>query len=183
MIPWTAARQASLSFTISRACSDSCPLSQWCHPTILSSVVLSSYLQSFPASWSFLMSLLFSLGGCSIGASVSVLHWILRIDFLYDWLVWSCCPGESQESSSIRDLETLFLKTLICTIMFTVFLHVVWLMLESIPWKQASREIGQNIGTSRKYRWDWLHGPFQWCHLWRIVLKVRKQTGQKLFKY
>ena len=38
-----------------RACSNSCPLSQWCHPTISSSVVpFSSCLQSFPASGSFL---------------------------------------------------------------------------------------------------------------------------------
>ena len=37
-----------------RACSDSCPLSQWCHPTISSSVIpFSSCLQSFPASGSF----------------------------------------------------------------------------------------------------------------------------------
>ena len=35
----------------SRACSNSCPLSQWCHPTILSSVVPFSFcLQYFPAS-------------------------------------------------------------------------------------------------------------------------------------
>ena len=49
--PWTAARQASLSINNSRACSNSCPSSQWCHPTISSSVVpFSSCLQSFPAS-------------------------------------------------------------------------------------------------------------------------------------
>jgi len=40
-----------------RAYSNSCPLSQWCHPTISSSVVpFSSHLQSFPASGSFPMS-------------------------------------------------------------------------------------------------------------------------------
>ena len=40
-------------------CSSSCPLSQWCHPTISSSVVpFSSFLQSFPASGSFLESVL-----------------------------------------------------------------------------------------------------------------------------
>ena len=39
------------------ACSNSCPLSRWCHPTISSAVVrFSSCLQSFPASESFLMS-------------------------------------------------------------------------------------------------------------------------------
>ena len=71
-IPWTAARQASLSFTIYWACSNSCSLSQWCHPIISSSVVpFSSCLQSFPASGSFLMSRLFASVGQSTGASVS----------------------------------------------------------------------------------------------------------------
>ena len=57
-----------------RACSNSCPLSRWCHPTISSSAVpFSSCLQSFPASGSFLMSWLFESGGQSIGASASVL--------------------------------------------------------------------------------------------------------------
>ena len=55
MTPWTAAHQASLSITNSRACSNSCPLSQWCHPIILSSVVPFSCLQSFPPSGSFPM--------------------------------------------------------------------------------------------------------------------------------
>ena len=43
-----------------RACSNSCPLSQWCHPPISSSIIpFSSCLQSFPASGSFLMSQFF----------------------------------------------------------------------------------------------------------------------------
>ena len=51
---------------------NSCPLSQWCHPTISSSVVLfSSCPQSFPASGSFPMSQLFVSGGQSIGVSAS----------------------------------------------------------------------------------------------------------------
>ena len=55
-----------------RACSNSCPLSQWCHPTISSSVVpFSSCLQSFPTSGSFPMSQLFASGGQSIRASPS----------------------------------------------------------------------------------------------------------------
>ena len=70
--PWSAASQASLSFTISWSCSNSCPLSQWCRPTISSSVVpFSSCLPSFTASESFLMSQFFASGGQSIGASVS----------------------------------------------------------------------------------------------------------------
>ena len=55
-----------------RVCSKSHPLSQWCHPTISSSVTpFSSCLQSFPASGSFPMSRLFISGGQSIGASAS----------------------------------------------------------------------------------------------------------------
>ena len=57
-----------------RVYSNSCPLNQWCHPTITSSVIpFSSYLQSFPASGSFPMSRLFALGGRSIGALAIVL--------------------------------------------------------------------------------------------------------------
>ena len=56
----------------SRACSNSCPLSQWCHPTISSFVVpFSSYLQSFPALGSFPMSRLFTSDGQSVRASAS----------------------------------------------------------------------------------------------------------------
>ena len=52
--------------------SNSCPLSQWCHPTISSSVVpFSSHLQSFPASGSFPMSQFFASGGQSTGVSAS----------------------------------------------------------------------------------------------------------------
>ena len=53
------------------ACSDSCPLSQWCHPTISSSLVPFSCLQSFLASGSFPMSWLFPSGGQIIVASAS----------------------------------------------------------------------------------------------------------------
>ena len=56
------------------ACPNSCPLSQWCHPTISSSVDPFSFcLQSFPASGSFQMSQLFVSGGQSIGVSTLAL--------------------------------------------------------------------------------------------------------------
>ena len=70
--PWTAACQASLSITNSRSLLNSRPLSQWCHPTISSSVIyFSSHLQSFPASGSFHMSQFFASGGQTIGVSAS----------------------------------------------------------------------------------------------------------------
>ena len=73
-----------------RAYSNSCPLSQWCHPTISSSVVpFCSHLWSFPASGSFPMSQFFTSGGQSIGvsASASVLPMNIRrlISFWIDW--------------------------------------------------------------------------------------------------
>ena len=55
-----------------RVYSNSFPLSQWCHPTISSSVFpFSSHLQSFPAWGSFPMSQFFTSGGQSIGVSAS----------------------------------------------------------------------------------------------------------------
>ena len=55
-----------------RACSNSCPSSQWCHRTISSSVIpFSSHLQPFLASGSFQMSQFFISDDQSIGASAS----------------------------------------------------------------------------------------------------------------
>ena len=71
------------SSTTPRACSNSCPLSRWCHPTISSSVIpISSCLQSFPASGSFQMSQLFASGGQSIGVSASASVFPMNIQ---DW--------------------------------------------------------------------------------------------------
>ena len=52
-----------------RICSNSCPLSRWCHPTILSSVIPFSCLQSFPASGSFLW-----VRSSSVSASVLLMN-------------------------------------------------------------------------------------------------------------
>ena len=53
------------------AYSNSCPLSQWCHPTISFFVIPFSHLRSFPASGYFQMSQFFTSGGQSIGVSAS----------------------------------------------------------------------------------------------------------------
>ena len=71
-----------------RVCSDSCPLSQWCYSTILSSVApFSSSLHSFPASGSFPMSRLFPSDSQSIGASASVFPVNIQgwFFFRFDW--------------------------------------------------------------------------------------------------
>ena len=67
-------------------CSNSHPLSQWCHPTISSSVIpFSSRLQSFPASGYFQMSQFFAWGGQSIGVSDSASVFPMNIQ---DWFPW-----------------------------------------------------------------------------------------------
>ena len=71
------------------ACSNSCPLSRWCHPTISSSVIpFSSCLQSFPASGSFLMSQLFTSGGQYLSFSFNISpsnEYSGLISFKIDW--------------------------------------------------------------------------------------------------
>ena len=104
------------------ACSNSCPLSQWCHPTISSSVAPFSFrFQSFPTSGSFQMSQCFASGGQSIGASAlaSVLRMNIQDWFPLGWTrAWSCSPRDSQKSfpmpqfKSINSLDCLYDPTL-----------------------------------------------------------------------
>ena len=85
---------------------DSCPSSQWCHPTISSSVIpFSSCLQSFPASGSFPMSQLFASGGQSIGgsASASVLPMNTQDWSPLGWILWI--------SSQTKGLSRIFSNT------------------------------------------------------------------------
>ena len=72
------------------ACSNSCPSSQWCYPTISSSVPFSSCLQSFPASGSFPRSPFLASGSQSIGvsASTSVLPVNIQVWFPLGWTSW-----------------------------------------------------------------------------------------------
>ena len=86
--PWTAARQAFLSWPTPIVYSNSCC---WCHTTISSSVVpFSSHLQSFPASGSFQMSQFFASGGqkyWSFSFSISPSNeYSGLISFRMDWL-------------------------------------------------------------------------------------------------
>ena len=82
-----------------------CPLSQWCHPTILSSVIpFSSCPQSFPPSGSFQMSQLFTWGGQSIG--VSALASVLQIN-TQDWspLGWTGCISLQEDLFMLRQIQ------------------------------------------------------------------------------
>ena len=94
-----------------RAYSNSCPSSQWGHPTISTSVVpFSSCPQSFPASGYFQMSQFFTSGGQSIGvsASASVLPMNIWDWFPLRWTGWSpCSPRNSQESSPTPQFKSI----------------------------------------------------------------------------
>jgi len=82
-----------------RVHSNSCPLSQWCHPTISFSVVpFSSYLQSFSASGSFQMSHFFTSGGQSIGVSASATLLPMNVQ---DWFPLGCNGWISLQSKGL----------------------------------------------------------------------------------
>ena len=90
--------------------SNSCPLSQWCHPTISSSVVpFSSHLQSFPTSGSFPMSQFFASGGQSIGvsASASVFPMNTQDWSPLGWTGWISLQSNSQEPSPTPQFKSI----------------------------------------------------------------------------
>ena len=96
--------QPFLSFLISQSLLNFCPLIWWCHPTISSPVIpISSCLQSFPASGSFLMSRLFTSGGQSIGASASASVLPTNIQ---DWLPFVLISLQSKGLSRIFTNDT-----------------------------------------------------------------------------
>ena len=103
---------------IPRVYSNSCPLSQWCHPTISSSSVIpfSSCLQSFPASGSYPMSQFFASGGQSIAvsASLSVLPMNIQDWFPLGWTGWiSLLSKDTQECSPTSQFKRISSSALI----------------------------------------------------------------------
>ena len=84
---------------ISRAYSNSCPSSQWHHPTISPSVIhFYSHLQSYPASGSFSMSQFFISGGQSIGVSASASALAMSIQ---DWFLLGLTDWISLQSKGL----------------------------------------------------------------------------------
>ena len=115
-----------------RVFSSSCPLSQWCHPTISSSVVpFTSHLQCFPTSGSFPMSQFFASGGQSTGvsASASVLPMNIQDWFPLGWTGWiPCSPRDSQESSptpQFKSINSLALSFLYSSTLTSI--HDYWI--------------------------------------------------------
>ena len=100
--PWTKLARLLRPSPTPGACSNSSPLSQWCHSTISSSVVpFSSCLQSFPASGSFLMTRLFASGGQSIGVSASAS--VLPMNIL-DWFPLGLTGLNSTVQGTVKSL-------------------------------------------------------------------------------
>ena len=102
----------------SRVYSNSCPLSQWCYPTISSSVTLFSCPQSFHASGSFPMSWVFISGGQSFGASASVLPMNSGlISFRIDWFNLLAVQGTLKSLPQHHSLKASILR---CSAFFIV---------------------------------------------------------------
>ena len=83
-----------------RVYSNSCPSSQWCHPTISSSVIPFSHLQSFPVSGSFQISQFFAPGSQSIGASAPILPMNIQDWFLLGLTGWISFQAKGLSESS-----------------------------------------------------------------------------------
>ena len=87
-----------------RICSNLCPSSWWCHPTILSSVIpFPSCLQSFPASGYFPVSQFFPSGGQSIGVSASTSVILMNIQ---DWFPLGLTGLISLQSKGLSSVLT-----------------------------------------------------------------------------
>ena len=115
-----------------RACSNSCPLSWWCHPTISSSVIpFSSLLQSFPPS--FLMSQFFTSGGQSIGVSASASILPMNIQ---DWLDLLAVQGTLKSLLQHHSSKASILR---CSALFIVQL--------SHPYMTTEKTIALTRGT------------------------------------
>ena len=104
--PWTAARQASLSIPSSRVCSNSHPLSQWCHPAISSSSSPAFNLSQHQGLFQWISSSHQVAKVLELRLQHQSFQWIFKVDFLLDRLVGSpCSPRDLQEPSPTPQLE------------------------------------------------------------------------------
>ena len=145
--PWTAVHQASLSSPNPGACSNWCPWSWWCHPTISSSVILFSCLQSFPASESFPMSQFFATGGPSIGASASAS--VLPVN-TQDWFPLGLTGWiflQSKGLSRILSKWSIIFKNYV-TILCTCNLHCTAAVFQSKKYHLAQSKHSINVSSN-----------------------------------
>ena len=108
--PWTQHARPPCPSPTARVYSNSCPLIQWCHPTISSSVSpFSSHLQSFLSSGSFQMSQLFTSGRQSIGVSASTSVHPVNIHNLFPLGLtgWTSLQSKRLESFPIAQFKSI----------------------------------------------------------------------------
>ena len=129
--------------------SNSCPLSQWCHPNISSSVVpFSSCLQSFQASGSFPMSQLFVSNGQSIGASASAsVLWCLHNGCLFlgnksPVTLWFIIRNPISDTEHLKPLEFPAMRV----IKRSLAVLIRWLWDCTPGWGLFARRINHVIG-------------------------------------
>ena len=185
--PWTAARQASLSFTISRSLLNSCPLSQWWHPTISSSVTpfSSSFnLSQHQGLFQWVVSSHQVAKVLELQLQHQSFQWIFRVDFLYDVLVWSpCYSGGSQESSptlQFKSINSLALNLLMVhlshpyittgkTIALTVWTFVSKVM--SLHFNSLSGLVIAFLPRSKCLLISWFQSPSE------VILKPKRRKS------
>ena len=149
-----------------------CPLSRWCHPTISFSVIsFSSCLQSFPASGSFPMSQLFTLGGQRIGvsASTSVLPMNIQDWSPLGWTGWISLQskGLSKVFSTLqfKSISSLVLSFLYCPTLASI--HDYWKnhwwtfvdKVVSLLFNKLSRLVITFLRRSKHLLISWLQSP------------------------
>ena len=161
-------------------CSNPCPLSRWCHPTISSSVVpFSSCLQSFSASTSFSVSQFFPSGGQSTGVSASASVFPVNIQdwFPLGWTGWI--------SLKSKGLSRVFSNTSVKKHQYILNLKdfSVAEMVKNLPEMQETRvwslgwEVEEN-GNPLQY--SCLENSIDWKAWWATVHEVTK--SQTLLK-
>ena len=169
--PWTTARQASLYSLSPWLCSNSCPWSQWCHPTISSFVDSSSCPQSFPASGSFPMNwLLASWPKCwsfSFSTSPSSEYSGL-ISFRIDWFNLLAVQGTLKSPLQNHSLKETILQ---CSAFFRVQLShlymttgkiialTTWAFVSKVLFNMLSKLVVAFLPRSKHLLISWLQSP------------------------
>ena len=138
--------------------SNSCPLSRWCHPTISTSVVpLSSLLQPFQTSGSFLMSQFFTSSGPSIGVSTSasVLPMNIQDGFPLGWTGWISLQskGLSRESSPTPQFKSN--NSLVLSFLYSPTLTAIHDYWKTIEYKKGTKTKPSNFTKKKSHRSTW----------------------------
>ena len=106
------------------ACSNSCSLSQWCHPTMSPSVIPFFCLQTFQVSGSFLISRLFASGGQNIGASASASVLLMNIQDWFPLGLTGLMSWQYKALSNLLQHHSLALSLFYCPALTSV--HDYW---------------------------------------------------------